>query len=95
MPNEEDDRDPMLDEEHPGPQVLESALANTTLSEVTGLPPLTVLETTTVGDAVRLMQRERRACVLVVEDRRLIGIFTERDILMKVVAHPIDVERTP
>jgi len=95
MPNEEDDRDPMLDEEHPGPQFLESALANTTLSEVTGLPPLTVLETTTVGDAVRLMQRERRACVLVVEDRRLIGIFTERDILMKVVAHPIDVERTP
>jgi CBS domain-containing protein len=42
-----------------------------------------------VTDAVRLMQREHRGCVVITEDgsaaSRLIGIFTERDVLLRIV----------
>ena len=94
MPGDDDDRD-LFDDEHPGPQVLESAMANTALSEVVSQPPLMVASSTTLADAIHLMQQERRACVLVMEDDRLAGIFTERDILMKVAGQPLDLIHTP
>ena len=92
--DDDDDRERLLDEEHPGPQVLESALANTTLSEVVSQPPLTVSTSTTLAETIRLMQLERRACVLVLDNGRLAGIFTERDILMKIAGHPLDLDNT-
>lgn len=93
--DEDDDRERLLDEEHPGPNVLESALATTTLSEVVSQPPLLVAKSATLGETVALMRRERRACVLVVDGSRLVGIFTERDILMKVVGQVNDIEHAP
>jgi CBS domain-containing protein len=95
MPGDDDDREQIFDDEHPGPQVLESALANTALSDVVSQPPLTVAPSTTLAETIHLMQQERRACVLVMEDGRLAGIFTERDILMKVAGQPLDLMRTP
>ena len=95
MPGDDDDRD-LFDDEHPGPQEdLESALATTELSEVVSQPALTVSPSTTLADTIHLMQRERRACVLVMEADRLVGIFTERDILMKVAGKPLDIMHTP
>ena len=42
-----------------------------------------------VTEAVRLMQREHRGCVVITEDGTdtspLIGIFTERDVLLRIV----------
>ncbi|MDO8430885.1 MAG: CBS domain-containing protein [Candidatus Binatus sp.] len=95
MPSDEDVRESLLDDEHPGPKDLESVLANTTLSEVVSQPALIVNASATLGEAIALMQRERRACVLIEEHGALAGIFTERDVLMKVVGHSIDLERTP
>jgi CBS domain-containing protein len=41
----------------------------------------------TVGDAVRQMREQDTGCVLVCdESRRLVGIFTERDLLRRVMA---------
>lgn len=44
------------------------------------------------GTAVRLvidkLRQERRNCALVMKDGALIGIFTDRDVLRKVVTHP-------
>ena len=94
MPGDDDDRD-LFDDEHPGPQVLESALAHTALSEVVSQPALIVTPSTTLADTIHLMQQERRACVLVMEDDHLAGIFTERDILMKVAGQPLDLVHTP
>lgn len=37
----------------------------------------------TVQDAVDAMQKTRRSCVLVCHGRDLVGIFTERDVLLK------------
>ena len=43
----------------------------------------------TVTDAMRGMQREHRGCVLVTDDgtkdSKLVGIFTERDVLLRIV----------
>jgi CBS domain-containing protein len=43
--------------------------------------PLEVPPTVSVRDSVRLMNEQRRGCVLVVEEGRLAGIFSERDLL--------------
>jgi CBS domain-containing protein len=94
MPGGDDDHD-LFDDEHPGPQVLESALANTELSQVVSQPPLMVSASTALADTIHLMQRERRACVLVMDGDSLVGIFTERDVLMKVAGHPLDIVHTP
>src|SRR5271156_5349244 len=94
MAGDDDDRE-LFDDEHPGPQVLESALANTALSEVVSQPPLMVSASATLADTIELMQQERRACVLVMDGDRLAGIFTERDILMKVAGQPLDLIHTP
>ena len=94
MSGDDDPRARVFDDEHPGP-ILESALAHTVLSEVVSQPPLTVPASTTLADTIHLMQRERRSCVLIMENDRLAGIFTERDILMKVAAQPLDLVHTP
>jgi CBS domain-containing protein len=49
-------------------------------------PPLRVTRDQTVAEAVALMRREKVGCVLVCEDERLVGIFTERDLKRRVVA---------
>jgi CBS domain-containing protein len=95
MPTDEDVRDLLLDDEHPGPKDLESAMETTALSEVVTQPPLIVQASATVGETVALMQGKRQACVLIEKNGALAGIFTERDVLMKVVGHSIDLARTP
>lgn len=39
-----------------------------------------------VADAVALMRRERIGCVLICQADRLVGIFTERDLIRRVLA---------
>ncbi len=45
---------------------------------------------TTVREAAKLMAARRVGAVLVVEDERLLGIFTERDVVFRVVARGLD-----
>lgn len=59
---------------------------------VTALPirePVVLSARATVTEAVRAMQREHRGCVLVTDDgttqSKLLGIFTERDVLFRIV----------
>lgn len=49
---------------------------------------------TTVGAAARLMREHHVGAVLVVEEDRLAGVFTERDALFRVIADGRDVEDT-
>lgn len=55
------------------------------ISTLPYVPPLNVTPQTSVAEAVRLMQEQRVGCVLVQEAERLVGIFTERDLLNKVL----------
>ncbi len=49
-------------------------------------PPRVVDRACTVGDAVALMRRERVGCVLVCDHGTLAGLFTERDLMGRVLA---------
>jgi len=51
--------------------------------------------TMTVREAARLMKERHVGAVLVVEDGKLAGVFTERDILNRVVAEDRDPRTTP
>lgn len=55
-------------------------------SIVAGQIPVTVSGATTVADAARMMKRNNVGALLVVEHTRLVGIFTERDALFRVLA---------
>lgn len=48
-----------------------------------------------VVDAVRIMTARNIGAVPVVEDERLVGIFTERDVMARVVAVGLDPKSTP
>jgi CBS domain-containing protein len=94
MADADDDRERLFDEEHPGPD-LESALAHDHLADVDAPTPLILDASAPVADVIHRMQSERRACVLLTRGDRLAGIFTERDVLMKIAASKIDLEHQP
>ena len=50
---------------------------------------------TTVREATRLMKQTRVGALLVVEHGHLVGIFTERDALIRVLAEGLNPETTP
>ena len=52
-------------------------------------PPLTVAADTPVEAAVRTMQDAEVDCLLVVGDGQLVGIFTDRDAVVKVAGRPL------
>ncbi len=58
------------------------------------IPPLCVTRKTSVAEAIHLMQEHHVGCVLVQEAARLVGIFTERDVLNKVAGRAQDPTQT-
>lgn len=55
-------------------------------SIVANQTPVTAPRTATVSDAARLMKRHNVGALMVVDGTRLIGIFTERDALFRLLA---------
>ena len=49
---------------------------------------------TRVSEAAKLMAARNAGAVMVVEDERLVGIFTERDVVFRVVARGLDAQAT-
>ena len=65
---------------------LDDALLSDTVKLLAPSEPIRLSPDTTVEDAVALMVDQRRAAVVIVDEgARLIGIFTERDALMRVM----------
>jgi CBS domain-containing protein len=63
---------------------LEKGLLKDRIEILQPRPPIAVSPETTVGDVLRQMIAQRLGCAVVVDDdRRLLGIFTERDALMR------------
>ena len=56
---------------------------------------LTAPSKTSVADAAQMMRSHKVGAILVVDDARLVGIFTERDGLYRVLAEQRDVRKTP
>ena len=55
---------------------------------------LTAPPETTVSDAAKLMEKRNVGAVMVVENDLLIGIFTERDAVFRVIAKGLDARTT-
>lgn len=64
---------------------LRKALEQETVANVGHRKPVAVQYTSTVREAVEHMREETTGCLLVVDGVKLKGIFTERDLLTKVI----------
>lgn len=65
------------------------------LLEEKGHDVTAVASTTTVSETVQLMNKKNIGAVLVIDDNKLVGIFTERDVLRRVVEGCADFKTTP
>jgi CBS domain-containing protein len=75
---------------------IRGALFNDTIAVLGPAEPICLPPTASVHDAVQAMLARHQAGVLVVgPGGRLIGIFTERDVLNRVVGQGLDVRETP
>jgi len=74
---------------------VEAALLSDTVKRLAPSEPIRLGPEATVQEAVAKMVADRRAAVVIVDQAgRLIGIFTERDVLMRVVNPGRDARRT-
>jgi CBS domain-containing protein len=58
-----------------------------------GSTVFSIAPSATIADAVAEMNRHRVGSILVLDDGRLVGIFTERDVLRRVVGAGLDPKR--
>lgn len=65
------------------------------LLKITSVPAASVSPETTVIDAVKLMNERRVGAVAVTNGEKLAGIFTERDLMNRVVLKGADPKTTP
>lgn len=82
-------------EEVSGRRVLDQEMIQEPIRHLDPRPPVCVERTSSVAEAIRRMVEDKVGCVLVCEGERLAGIFTERDLLLRVVAGGRDPQRTP
>jgi CBS domain-containing protein len=68
--------------------------ARTIRSVIEGQEYVTAPKSMAVRDAARLMKSHNVGAILVVEDDKLVGVFTERDALFRVVAEGRDAGAT-
>lgn len=71
-------------------RILKAHLSELVPESAPQIPP-----SASVGEAVRLMKEKRHGSVLVVEKQRLVGLFTEREVLLKLAGRTVDLETTP
>jgi len=90
-----DEADRILEEEHPGPSEAESVLFQSRIKDVLSNHGLVLDEQTPLEEVVRLMRERNQRCALLTENGKLAGIFTERDVLMKLIGTRVDLARTP
>ena len=72
-----------FDDAYEDQQRIRGAILETPISELPLRDPILVCSTSSVADAVKNMNEHHTGCVLVEKDGKLIGIFTERDVLTK------------
>ena len=80
----EDEWSQMYEEDAKVKKTLDSTTLQKPLKHLRVRKPITLSQKNTVTEAVELMRKKNIGCVLVTENEKLIGIFTERDVLMKV-----------
>ena len=72
-----------FDDAYDDQQRIRGAILETPISDLPLRDPILISPTASVADAVKSMNDHHTGCVLVGRDGKLIGIFTERDVLTK------------
>ena len=72
-----------FDDAYEDQQRIRGAIMETPISDLPLRDPILIDATATVADAVKSMNDHHTGCVLVGKDGKLVGIFTERDVLTK------------
>ncbi len=78
-----------------GEETQESRQLETSLSQLNLRPAVTVPKSAPIADVIRLMRSHQIGSALITEEDKVVGIFTERDILNKVILEPTHLESTP
>ena len=68
---------------------------NETLGSLQLTSPITVSSLTSIDQAIDTMNLHRIGCILIIDDGQLNGIFTERDLLRRVIPLKLDLSQTP
>ena len=74
-----------FDDAYEDKEIIRGAILSTPISELALRDPIVVDADASVVTAVNAMNEHRTGCVLVAQAGRLAGIFTERDVLTKVI----------
>lgn len=74
---------------------IESKLLTDALKQLEPSQPITVSPRAAVADAIKIMADKGVGCVLVAEGDKLLGVFTERDVLRKVAHRCAEVWKNP
>ena len=80
----DDELSQMYEEELKGRKTLDSGTLHKPIKHLRARKPVTLSPQDTVADAIELMRKKKIGCVLITKEEKLLGIFTERDVLMKV-----------
>jgi CBS domain-containing protein len=81
-----------LEEEERPARTLDDRFLREPISVLQPANPVCADRATSVGDVVRQMQDHHIGCVLIVDDGKLVGVFTERDLLCDVFGSGTDPE---
>ena len=65
------------------------------VKKIAHVPPPSVSADDGVLDAVAAMQRAKSGACVVLDNDKLVGIFSERDLMLRVVAAGLDPDKTP
>src|SRR5438094_5652765 len=85
----EDDEDNLSEFEEKEAEITRGLLT-TAIKHLNPRPAISVEEGSSIAEAVGIMNREKIGGLLVVREGRLVGIFTERDVLTKIAGHGFD-----
>jgi CBS domain-containing protein len=86
----EEDLNLLADPNERAPRVLDQRMIREPIRVLEPRRPLSLAPSASVRDAIRIMREHRIGCVLVVEEERLVGIITERDLLLKLDGPNLD-----
>lgn len=75
----------MMYEESEHVKVLDSSTFRKPIKNLRVKKPLTMSPDQTVAEAIEMMQQKKVGCILVTKNEKMVGIFTERDVLFRVV----------
>ena len=85
----------LMDERAEGPPALSAEVFQRPIEQLFSKRALGVDVGATVGEAVALMRDKGYGSVVVTRDGKLAGIFTERDLMTRVIGTIPDFEKTP